>query len=109
MGHRVIKWALPQSRRGSRRSERGARLNKTASRSGARSTGSGLGLSIVKAIVSRHEGMVTASSIVGRGTSMQIRLPRLSSTLAASPSHRNLSSAMADVVASDMERPFVNA
>ncbi len=45
-----------------------------ASRSGS-STGSGLGLSIVKAIVERHGGRVTVASQPGRGTTFTLRLP----------------------------------
>jgi len=39
-------------------------------------TGSGLGLSIVKAIVERHGGTVSASSQAGQGTEFIIRLPQ---------------------------------
>lgn len=46
----------------------------TASESGAR--GSGLGLPIVKAIVSAHGGTVGVDSIIGEGTTVQIDLPR---------------------------------
>jgi signal transduction histidine kinase len=38
-------------------------------------TGSGLGLSIVKAIVERHGGVVTASSRVGGGTTFTLKFP----------------------------------
>jgi signal transduction histidine kinase len=38
-------------------------------------TGSGLGLSIVKAIVERHGGVVTASSRVGGGTTFALKFP----------------------------------
>jgi two-component system OmpR family sensor kinase len=46
-------------------------------RSGRRagSNGSGLGLSIVKAIVERHGGRVWASSLVGRGTTIGLEFP----------------------------------
>jgi two-component system, OmpR family, sensor kinase len=40
-----------------------------------RSTGSGLGLSIVKAIVERHGGSVTASSHAGGGTMFKLKFP----------------------------------
>jgi signal transduction histidine kinase len=39
-------------------------------------TGSGLGLSIVKAIVERHGGRVTAEGSLGEGTVFEITLPR---------------------------------
>ena len=39
------------------------------------SAGSGLGLSIVKAIVERHGGVVTASSRPGEGTLFSLRFP----------------------------------
>jgi signal transduction histidine kinase len=45
-----------------------------ASRAGA-AGGSGLGLSIVKAIVERHGGRIAASSAPGAGTLMEITLP----------------------------------
>ena len=38
--------------------------------------GSGLGLSIVKAIVERHGGTVSANSEQGSGTTFEIALPR---------------------------------
>ncbi len=41
-----------------------------------RDGGSGLGLSIVKAIVTRHGGRVSASSAPGRGTTIQLDLPQ---------------------------------
>ncbi|MFN8530664.1 MAG: ATP-binding protein [Anaerolineae bacterium] len=37
--------------------------------------GTGLGLAIVKAIVGAHGGMTTATSIIGQGTTMMVRLP----------------------------------
>jgi signal transduction histidine kinase len=51
------------------------RFYKTASAKGIASRGSGLGLSIVKAVVSRHGGQVSATSTVGRGTTIRIELP----------------------------------
>lgn len=41
-------------------------------------TGSGLGLSIVKAIVERHEGAVFCESIEGKGSRFSFTLPRIS-------------------------------
>jgi signal transduction histidine kinase len=37
--------------------------------------GTGLGLTIVKAIVERHEGSIEVESAAGRGTTMRVRLP----------------------------------
>jgi PAS domain S-box-containing protein len=37
--------------------------------------GTGLGLTIVKAIVERHEGAIEVESAAGRGTTMRVRLP----------------------------------
>ncbi|HEY1911698.1 MAG TPA: HAMP domain-containing sensor histidine kinase [Vicinamibacterales bacterium] len=51
------------------------RFYKVASAKGVASRGSGLGLSIVKAIVMRHGGRVSASSALGRGTTIRIELP----------------------------------
>lgn len=39
-------------------------------------SGSGLGLSIVQAIVNRHQGSVTAANVPGGGARFEIRLPR---------------------------------
>jgi signal transduction histidine kinase len=39
-------------------------------------TGSGLGLSIVKAIAERHGGRVSVRSTVGDGTTFEITLPQ---------------------------------
>ena len=45
----------------------------------SRSTrGLGLGLSLVKAIVEAHNGRVSITSIVGEGTTVEVRLPNLS-------------------------------
>jgi two-component system sensor histidine kinase BaeS len=51
------------------------RFYKASSARGMASAGSGLGLSIVKAIIERHGGRVTASSIVGSGTTIRMELP----------------------------------
>ena len=51
------------------------RFYKASSARGTATAGSGLGLSIVKAIVERHGGRVTASSVVGRGTTIRMELP----------------------------------
>ena len=51
------------------------RFYKTASAKGMASRGSGLGLSIVKAVVERHGGRVSATSAVGAGTTIRIDLP----------------------------------
>jgi PAS domain S-box-containing protein len=40
--------------------------------------GTGLGLTIVKAIVERHEGTVEVESVKGQGTTMRVRLPAMS-------------------------------
>jgi signal transduction histidine kinase len=50
-----------------------------ASRAEAAGTGSGLGLSIVKAIVERHRGRITVQSAPGEGTVFEIVLPPLQS------------------------------
>jgi signal transduction histidine kinase len=41
-------------------------------------TGHGLGLAIVKRIIEKHQGTVHAESVLGKGTRMVVRLPRLS-------------------------------
>lgn len=51
------------------------RFYKVESTNGIASPGSGLGLSIVKAIVARHGGQVNASSSIKDGTSFVIELP----------------------------------
>ena len=51
------------------------RFYKTASAKGMASRGSGLGLSIVKVVVARHGGRVSATSTVGVGTTIRIELP----------------------------------
>jgi hypothetical protein len=37
--------------------------------------GTGLGLTIAKAIVERHEGEIEVESVTGEGTTMRVRLP----------------------------------
>jgi len=37
--------------------------------------GTGLGLTIAKAIVERHEGTIEVESVAGKGTTMRVRLP----------------------------------
>jgi signal transduction histidine kinase len=51
------------------------RFYKTASIKGIASRGSGLGLSIVKAIVTRHGGRVSATSTLGVGTTVRLEFP----------------------------------
>ena len=51
------------------------RFYKASSSKGVASPGSGLGLTIVKAIVLRHGGKVTAASEPGHGTRIRIELP----------------------------------
>ena len=51
------------------------RFYKASSTNGLASPGSGLGLSIVKAIVIRHGGNISASSEPGRGTTIRIEVP----------------------------------
>jgi signal transduction histidine kinase len=51
------------------------RFYKTSSAKGIAARGSGLGLSIVKAIVTRHGGRVSATSVLGAGTTIRIELP----------------------------------
>ncbi len=52
--------------------ERFYTVNKARSR---RLGGAGLGLSIVKTIVEKHEGVISASSVLGEGTTFKILLP----------------------------------
>jgi len=49
-------------------------VNKAHSR---RLGGAGLGLSIVKTIIEKHEGTITVASILGKGTTFTIHLPRV--------------------------------
>jgi signal transduction histidine kinase len=56
------------------------RFYKTSSAKGMASRGSGLGLSIVKAVVARHGGHVSATSTLGVGTTIRIELPSSASS-----------------------------
>jgi len=47
--------------------------------------GSGLGLSIARHIILRHGGDISVESVVGRGTTFTVRLPRASGVTANSP------------------------
>lgn len=51
------------------------RFYKASSTNGLASPGSGLGLSIVKAIIIRHGGHISASSEPGRGTTVRMEVP----------------------------------
>lgn len=51
------------------------RFYKASSTKGIASRGSGLGLSIVKAIVTRHGGRVSATSTPGAGATVKIKMP----------------------------------
>jgi two-component system sensor histidine kinase BaeS len=42
----------------------------------ARASGSGLGLAIARSIVEMHDGSIGVTSVVGRGTTFTVRLPR---------------------------------
>jgi signal transduction histidine kinase len=48
-----------------------------------RSFGAGLGLAIVSQIVAQHGGTVGAESVVGRGTTVRLRFPRVTKTTIA--------------------------
>jgi two-component system sensor histidine kinase BaeS len=66
------------------------RFYKASSARSVASHGSGLGLSIVKAIVKRHGGTVAASSGVGRGTTIILRLPGVRRYVEESHEHAHL-------------------
>jgi signal transduction histidine kinase len=51
----------------------------------ARATGSGLGLAIVKSIVDMHRGVITIDSTPGRGTTVEVRLPRDPAAVTSAP------------------------
>ena len=55
--------------------ERFFRADSSRTRTGAATTGSGLGLSIVAALVAAHGGRVEVASTSGRGTTFTVRLP----------------------------------
>ena len=48
-----------------------------------RGGGTGLGLPIARQIIERHGGAIEVDSVVGRGTTFRIRLPRRHRTTAA--------------------------
>jgi two-component system OmpR family sensor kinase len=56
--------------------ERFYRADSSRTRGGTPTSGSGLGLSIVAALVAAHGGTVTVDTAPGRGTTMRVRLPR---------------------------------
>jgi PAS domain S-box-containing protein len=51
------------------------RFYRTDKARGAETGGAGLGLTMVKKIIERHEGSITIESIVGEGTCVELRLP----------------------------------
>ncbi len=56
--------------------ERFYRADGSRTRGPGATTGSGLGLSIVAALVAAHDGRVEVDSAPGRGTTVRVRLPR---------------------------------
>ena len=46
-----------------------------------RSQGTGLGLAIVKALVDKHRGVINVSSIIGKGTTFEIKFPKAKSNI----------------------------
>ena len=71
----ILKPTLYMNRSGAAVAEAASFYKVDPARSGDRIAGSGLGLSIVKAIVERHGGSVSASSIPGVSTEFAIHLP----------------------------------
>jgi two-component system OmpR family sensor kinase len=60
--------------------ERFYRADSSRTRGATPTSGSGLGLSIVAALVAAHGGTVAVDTAPGRGTTMRVRLPRETAT-----------------------------